>query len=104
MAVAVQSGIDKIADYLGDDAADLLDYEALVNQNLLTLPGPDFIDRVFADSDRTIPVLNNLQRLLQFGAALGHRVHFHSPHRPGHRTLRRRRPLLPTPSTLIPKT
>ena len=71
MAVAVQSDIDKIADYLGNDADDLLDYEALVNQNLLTLPGPDFIDRVFADSDRTIPVLNNLQRLYSAGRLSG---------------------------------
>ena len=80
MAVAVQSGIDKIADYLGNEADDLLDYEALVNKNFLTLPGPDFIDRVFADSDRTIPVLNNLQRLYSAGRLSGHRVHFHSPH------------------------
>jgi len=43
MAVAVQSGIDKIADYLGNDADDLLDYEALVNQNLLTLPACIFL-------------------------------------------------------------
>lgn len=71
MAVAVQSDIDKIADYLGNDADDLLDYEALVNQNLLTLPGPDFIDRVFADSDRAIPVLNNLQRLYGSGRLSG---------------------------------
>ena len=38
MAVAVQNGIGKIADYLGDDADDLLTHEALVNKNLLTLP------------------------------------------------------------------
>ena len=34
---------------------------------MLTLPGPDFVDRVFMHSDRNVRVLNNLQRLLSHG-------------------------------------
>ena len=71
MVVDVQNGIGKIAEYLGSDADDLLTYKAQVNKNLLALPGPDFVDRVFADSDRGIPVLNNLQRLYNAGRLAG---------------------------------
>jgi class I fructose-bisphosphate aldolase len=58
--------IAQIQEYLGDDT-DLLTYQAKVSKDLLALPGPDFIDRVFIASDRTIPVLNNLQRLYGSG-------------------------------------
>ncbi len=58
--------IAQIQEYLGDDT-DLLTYKAKVSKDLLALPGPDFVDRVFIASDRTIPVLNNLQRLYGSG-------------------------------------
>jgi len=71
MAIGIQdvtaTGIDKIQAYLGDDASNLLTYEATVSKQLLNLPGPDFVDRIFAVSDRSIPVLNNLQRLYGSG-------------------------------------
>jgi len=63
--------IDKIKEYLGDDAEAMLSYEAKVSKDLLSLPGPDFIDRVMSKTDRNIPVLNNLQRLHGSGRLAG---------------------------------
>lgn len=57
----------QIQEYLGKDADALLSYQAKVSKNLLSLPGPDFVDRVFSPTDRIIPVLNNLQRLYGSG-------------------------------------
>ena len=59
--------IDEINDLLGDEAKDLLEYEAKVSKENLHLPGPDFIDRVFAKSDRKPSVLRNLQSLFDHG-------------------------------------
>ena len=59
--------IEKIQEYLGDEAESLLNYKAKVDQNLLSLPGSDFVDRVYRDTDRPIPVLNNLQRIINSG-------------------------------------
>ena len=63
--------IDKIREYLGDDAEALLSYKAKVSKDLLSLPGPDFVDRVLINSDRPIPVLSNLQRLHGSGRLAG---------------------------------
>jgi class I fructose-bisphosphate aldolase len=53
---------------LGDEAEPLLTYECKgVPREDLTLPGPDFVDRVFSQSDRTVPVLRNLGLLLNTG-------------------------------------
>jgi class I fructose-bisphosphate aldolase len=71
MSNTVQNGISKIEEYLGDDADNLLTHEAKVNKELISLPGPDFIDRVFTASDRAIPVLNSLQRLYNTGRLSG---------------------------------
>jgi class I fructose-bisphosphate aldolase len=71
MALAVAESIEAIQEYLGEDAESLLTYRAKVSQDLLHLPGPDFVDRIFAASDRPIPVLNSLQRL--YGLELGRR-------------------------------
>lgn len=38
-----------------------------IPKNLLHLPGPDFIDRVFSHSDRPIPVLRSLSTLFDHG-------------------------------------
>ena len=64
-------GIKKIQEYLGSDADTLLSHKAKVSKDLLALPGPDFIDRVFAASDRNIPTLVNLQRLYNSGRLSG---------------------------------
>jgi len=52
---------------LGDEAAYLLDYQAKVSKELLHLPSPDWIDRIFANSDRTPQVLRSLQQLYGSG-------------------------------------
>ena len=42
----------RLEELLGDDAADLLQHESTtVPQSLLHLPGPDWVDRLFVDSD-----------------------------------------------------
>ena len=53
---------------LGDEAQDLLTFESKgIPKSELSLPGPDVVDRVYADSDRSIPVLRNLQSLFGHG-------------------------------------
>jgi class I fructose-bisphosphate aldolase len=48
---------------LGDDAEALLSYEATaVPKESLQLPGPDFVDRVFGQTDRNPQVLRNRTR------------------------------------------
>ncbi len=57
-----------IAELLGDDAEDLLAYEAKgFSKDLLHLPGPDFVDRVFALTDRSPQTLRNYQQILNGG-------------------------------------
>jgi class I fructose-bisphosphate aldolase len=56
--------IDRIAQLLGDDASSLLEHQTqTITKDQIHVPGPDFIDRVWAHSDRNIPVLRNLQSL-----------------------------------------
>ena len=53
---------------LGADADSLLGYSTpAVPKESLVLPGPDFVDRVFAQSDRNPQVLRNLQPLFDSG-------------------------------------
>ncbi len=57
-----------IVQLLGDEAADLLEHRCEgISQTMLHLPGPDFIDRVMAQSDRRPGVLRNLQALFDHG-------------------------------------
>ena len=60
--------IDKIREYLGDQAGYYLDYESkTVKKDMIQLPGPDFVDRVFALTDRSVPVLRNMQSIFDNG-------------------------------------
>jgi len=53
---------------LGARAQALLEFNSpKIPKERLHLPGPDFIDRVWAGSDRNIRVLTNLQRLFEHG-------------------------------------
>ncbi|MCH9621386.1 MAG: Fructose-bisphosphate aldolase class 1 [Chlamydiia bacterium] len=53
---------------LGDKLEKLLDLKKCkVSKDLLSLPGPDFIDRVFTNSNRSIRVLQNLQVIFNAG-------------------------------------
>ena len=57
--------IEKI---LGGEAKALLGHSCkTIDKARLHLPGPDFVDRVWRDSDRSIPVLRNLQTTLNHG-------------------------------------
>ncbi len=51
----------KIQELLGDDAETLLGYSnPKISKDDLYLPGGDFIDRVWIDSDRTPAVLRSI--------------------------------------------
>ncbi len=53
-----------ITSLLGDDADSLLTHVSKgIPKEDLHLPGPDFVDRVWAGSDRPVQVLRNLQQL-----------------------------------------
>jgi fructose-bisphosphate aldolase, class I len=57
-----------IASLLGDEADQLLHHESKgIPKDDLILPGPDFIDRVFMESDRSPQVLRNLAQLFGNG-------------------------------------
>ncbi|MBW4520190.1 MAG: class I fructose-bisphosphate aldolase [Scytolyngbya sp. HA4215-MV1] len=64
---ATLSAPQSIAAWLGDEADDLLTYQAKVSKDLLHLPGPDFVDRIFMQSDRSPQVLRSLQQLYSTG-------------------------------------
>jgi fructose-bisphosphate aldolase, class I len=63
---------NQIIDLLGPDADALLSYRAKgFPKDALHLPGPDFVDRVIAASDRSPQVLRNFQALLNHGRLAG---------------------------------
>ena len=62
------SGRATVQSRLGANAEALLGFHSpKIAKERLHLPGPDFIDRVWAGSDRSIRVLTNLQRLFDHG-------------------------------------
>ncbi len=66
------AGIDRITEILGDRADDLLGHTCTtIERDRLHLPGPDFVDRVVAQSDRSVPVLRNLQAMYDHGRLAG---------------------------------
>jgi class I fructose-bisphosphate aldolase len=63
---------DRIAELLGDDAQTLLEHRSqTISASDLHLPGPDFVDRVYASTDRSNQVLRNLQQLFGHGRLAG---------------------------------
>ena len=64
--------IGAIADTLGGDAKSLLEYRCKgIPKERLHLPGPDIVDRVWAASDRTTPVLRSIQAMIGHGRLAG---------------------------------
>lgn len=60
--------IDSITSLLGDKSDYLLNHQSkTISADLLHLPGPDFIDRIFVSSDRNQRVLGNLAWMHQHG-------------------------------------
>jgi fructose-bisphosphate aldolase, class I len=61
-----------ILELLGSDTDNLLQYTSkTVPKEQLQLPGPDFIERVFMQSNRSIPVLRSLSTLFNHGRLAG---------------------------------
>ncbi len=63
--------LDKIKELLGKEGDSLLTYKAKFPKDKLNLPGPDFVDRIFSQSDRNINVLKNLQWIFMSGRLAG---------------------------------
>jgi class I fructose-bisphosphate aldolase len=60
--------LNKITELLGKDADSLLSYSSkTISKDSLHLPGPDFIDRVWKDTNRSAQVLRSLQALYGHG-------------------------------------
>lgn len=59
---------DQVATHLGSDARSLLEFkDAKIAKENLTLPGADYVDRVFLQSDRSVPVIRSLQSIFGSG-------------------------------------
>src|SRR4030066_1099157 len=63
--------LKKIQELLGKEADELLSYKAKFPKEHLNLPGPDFVDRVFLQTDRSPNVLKNLNWILHTGRLSG---------------------------------
>ncbi|NGX62956.1 MAG: Fructose-bisphosphate aldolase class 1 [Candidatus Anoxychlamydiales bacterium] len=58
----------KIQSLLGKDAKKLLDHKSKTMPNdKLHIPGPDWVDRIFSESDRNVRTLRSLQALYSHG-------------------------------------
>src|ERR687893_1878650 len=68
----VQEMTSNLEQILGEDAGPLLRHvcKAVPKENL-HLPGPDYVERIYAGSDRPTPVLRNLQSLFNYGRLAG---------------------------------
>jgi class I fructose-bisphosphate aldolase len=67
MAATVGRDLDRIVELLGDNRS-LLDHQCrTIDRARLHLPGPDFVDRVVAGSDRSPQVMRSLQAIFDHG-------------------------------------
>jgi class I fructose-bisphosphate aldolase len=65
---ATPTALSRIEELLGGEASALLEHRSeTVPASSLHLPGPDFVDRVVAPSDRNVRVLRSLQTLFDHG-------------------------------------
>jgi fructose-bisphosphate aldolase, class I len=63
---------ENIVSLLGSEAENLLQYESkTISKELIHAPGPDFVDRVFVQSNRSPQVLRSLQQLFNHGRLAG---------------------------------
>jgi class I fructose-bisphosphate aldolase len=64
--------INHIEELLGAEAKSLLTHSCKgITASALSLPGPDFVDRIWAQSDRNVQVLRSLQALYDYGRLRG---------------------------------
>jgi len=72
MATVTKGSLERIEEALGEDARDLLEHRCqTVSKEQLHLPGGDFVDRVWKDSDRPVRVLRSLEEVLDHGRLAG---------------------------------
>ena len=72
MAVETAGSLAQIEDLLAEEAESLLNHTCEgIPKQMLHLPGPDFVDRVVASSDRKPQVLVNLHRIFNSGRLAG---------------------------------
>src|SRR5262249_51630514 len=64
---SAKPGATSTRELLGADGESLLTYKAKVDKAMLHLPGPDFVDRVWAGSDRNPQVLRSIQTMYGHG-------------------------------------
>src|ERR1700674_1591100 len=68
MATVTATTTDKLESILGDQAKDILEHSCkTVSKDLLHLPGPDFVSRVWSGSDRPVQVLRSLEAIYNHG-------------------------------------
>src|SRR4026207_519905 len=66
------TSLGRIEELLGENARTLLDHKSqTILKDQINLPGPDFIDRVWSQSDRSPAVLRSLQALFSNGRLAG---------------------------------
>ena len=66
------SSFARIEELLGEDGRALLEFNSpKISKDLLHAPGPDFIDRIWVNSDRSPRVLSSLQSLFDHGRLRG---------------------------------
>src|SRR2546427_6390889 len=72
MATANATSLSKLESILGTDAKSLLEHKCeTIPKSQLHLPGPDFVTRIFATSDRPTRVLRSLESLFDHGRLAG---------------------------------
>ena len=72
MASLADSKLDSVAELLGDDADSLLNHRCTtIDSGLLHLPGPDFVDRVTLDTDRSTQTIRSLRQMFDHGRLAG---------------------------------
>src|SRR4029077_7061004 len=72
MATVTRGSLGKVEELLGADAQGLLEHKCqTVPKEQLHVPGPDFVDRVWKDSDRPTRVLRSLQSFVEHGRLAG---------------------------------
>ena len=78
--------IDNIVSLLGDKAEYLLKHNCqTIPTTLLHLPGPDWVDRIFAPTNRNQRVLEQPELDVSHRTPCGHRLHVDPSGRSGHR-------------------
>lgn len=72
MAIKEVKGIKKIEETLGKESNYFLNHKSkTISKKDLHLPGPNYIDDIFIQTDRPTPVLRNLQSLFDHGRLAG---------------------------------